>query len=147
MVNLYPSPKSHRFSLIRAYTIKLRTFALHDCNSTVEDSNVCALKWYTLLKPASVEFVIQILKKAAKLASEAEARRREAWAGAQRGQLAWAGAQRGQLAFPQPRDAWGVRGAEPPAVRIVLGFHLYKYLCKPQEISISIVNLLRSVTT
>jgi hypothetical protein len=31
-----------------------------------------------------VEFVIQILKKAAKLASEAEARRREAWAGAQR---------------------------------------------------------------
>jgi hypothetical protein len=29
-----------------------------------------------------VEFVIQILKKAAKLASEAEARRREAWAGA-----------------------------------------------------------------
>ena len=55
-----------------------------------------------------VEFVIQILKKAAKLASEAEARRR---------------------------------------VRIVLGFHLYKYLCKPQEISISIVNLLRSVTT
>jgi hypothetical protein len=28
-----------------------------------------------------VEFVIQILKKAAKLASEAEARRREAWAG------------------------------------------------------------------
>jgi hypothetical protein len=63
------------------------------------------------------------------LASEAEARRREAWAGAQRG----------QLAFPRPRDAW--------AVRIVLGFHLYKYLCKPQEISISIVNLLRSVTT
>jgi hypothetical protein len=67
-----------------------------------------------------VEFVIQILKKAVKLASEAEARR---------------------------RDAWGVRGAEPPAVRIVLGFHLYKYLCKPQEITISIVNLLRSVTT
>jgi hypothetical protein len=29
-----------------------------------------------------IEFVIQILKKAAKLASEAEARRREAWAGA-----------------------------------------------------------------
>jgi hypothetical protein len=28
-----------------------------------------------------VEFVIQILKKTAKLASEAEARRREAWAG------------------------------------------------------------------
>jgi hypothetical protein len=28
-----------------------------------------------------VEFVIQILKKAAKLASEAEARRREAWYG------------------------------------------------------------------
>jgi hypothetical protein len=27
---------------------------------------------------------------------------------------AWAGAQRGQLAFPRPRDAWGVRGAEPP---------------------------------
>lgn len=63
------------------------------------------------LKVEFVEFVIQILKKAAKLASE----------------------------------------AEPPAVRIVfllvLGFHLYKYLCKPQEISISIVNLLRSVTT
>lgn len=72
------------------------------------------------LKVEFVEFVIQILKKAAKLVSEAEARR---------------------------RDAWGVRGAEPPAVRIVLGFHLYKYLCKPQEISISIVNLLRSVTT
>jgi hypothetical protein len=66
------------------------------------------------LKVEFVEFVIQILKKAAKLASEAEACSREAWAG---------------------------------AVRIVLGFHLYKYLCKPQEISISIVNLLRSVTT
>jgi hypothetical protein len=65
------------------------------------------------LKVEFVEFVIQILKKAAKLASEAEARCREAWAGAQ----------------------------------IVLGFHLYKYLCKPQEITISIVNLLRSVTT
>jgi hypothetical protein len=89
------------------------------------------------LEGENVEFVIQILKKAAKLASEAEARRREAWAGAQRG----------QLAFPRPRDAWGVREAEPPAVRIVLGFHLYKYLCKPQEIPISIVNLLRSVTT
>jgi hypothetical protein len=38
----------------------------------------------------SVEFVIQILKKAAKLASEAEARRREAWAGAQ-GRLGGAG--------------------------------------------------------
>jgi hypothetical protein len=36
------------------------------------------------LKVEFVEFVIQILKKAAKLASEAEARRREAWAGAQR---------------------------------------------------------------
>jgi hypothetical protein len=80
------------------------------------------------LKVEFVEFAIQILKKAAKLASEAEARRREAWAGA------------------RPRDAWGV-GAEPPAVRIVLGFHLYKYLCKPQEIIISFVNLLRSVTT
>jgi hypothetical protein len=34
------------------------------------------------LKVKFVEFVIQILKKAAKLASEAEARRREAWAGA-----------------------------------------------------------------
>jgi hypothetical protein len=32
----------------------------------------------------TVEFVIQILKKVAKLASEAEARRRKAWAGAQR---------------------------------------------------------------
>jgi hypothetical protein len=31
----------------------------------------------------SVEFVIQILKKVVKLASEAEARRREAWARAQ----------------------------------------------------------------
>ena len=41
------------------------------------------------LKVEFVEFVIQILKKAAKLASEAEA-------------------------FPRPRDAWGVRGAEPP---------------------------------
>jgi hypothetical protein len=60
----------------------------------------------------AVEFVIQILKKAAKLASEAEARRRE-----------------------------------EISISIVLGFHLYKYLCKPQEISISIVNLLRSVTT
>jgi hypothetical protein len=49
---------------------------------------------------ANVEFVIQILKKAAKLASEAEACRREAWAGAQRG----------QLAFPRPRDAWGGAG-------------------------------------
>jgi hypothetical protein len=71
-----------------------------------------------------VEFVIQILKKKAKLASEAEARRREAWA-----------------------DTWGGAGVEPPAVWIVLGFHLYKYLCKPQKISISIVNLLRSATT
>jgi predicted metal-dependent hydrolase len=62
------------------------------------------------LKVEFVEFVIQILKKTAKLASEAEARRREAWAGAQRG-----------------------------LVRIVLGFHLYKYLCKPQEISISLL--------
>jgi len=68
-----------------------------------------------MLSTEFVEFVIQILKKAAKLASEA--------------------------------DAWGMRGAEPPALRIVLGFHLYKYLCKPQEIIISIVNLLRSVTT
>ena len=34
------------------------------------------------LKVEFVEFVIQILKKAVKLASEAEARRREAWAGA-----------------------------------------------------------------
>jgi hypothetical protein len=52
----------------------------------------------------SVESVIQILKKAAKLASEAEARRREAWAGAQRG----------QLAFPRPRDAWGGAGGGAP---------------------------------
>jgi hypothetical protein len=85
----------------------------------------------------SVEFVIQILKKAAKLASEAEARRWEAWAGAQRG----------QLAFPRPRDAWGVRGGGPPPGRLGFWFNLDKYLCKPQEISISIVNLLRSVTT
>jgi hypothetical protein len=34
------------------------------------------------LKVEFVEFVIQILKNAAKLASEVEARRREAWAGA-----------------------------------------------------------------
>jgi hypothetical protein len=33
------------------------------------------------LKVEFVEFVIQILKKAAKLVSEAEARRQEAWAG------------------------------------------------------------------
>jgi hypothetical protein len=59
------------------------------------------------LKVEFVEFVIQILKKAAKLASE------------------------GICYY----DAF------------VLGFHLYKYLCKPQEIAISIVNLLRSVTT
>jgi hypothetical protein len=55
-----------------------------------------------------VEFVIQILKKTTKLASEAEARHR--------------------------------------MVRIVsllvLGFHLYKYLFKPQKIIISFVNLL-----
>lgn len=56
------------------------------------------------LKVEFVEFVIQILKKAAKLASEAKR-------------------------------------------RIVLGFHLYKYLCKPQEIIISIVNLMRFVNT
>jgi hypothetical protein len=73
------------------------------------------------LKVEFVEFVIQILKKAAKLAS--------------------------LRSGPRPRDAWGVRGAESLAVRIVLGFHLYKYLCKPQEITISIINLLRSVTT
>jgi hypothetical protein len=54
-----------------------------------------------------VEFVIQILKNAAKLASEAEARRREAWAGAQRG----------QLAFPRPRDAWGGAGGGGGAAR------------------------------
>jgi len=48
------------------------------------------------LKVEFVEFVIQILKKAAKLASEAEARRREAWA------------------FPRPRDAWGCGGRSPP---------------------------------
>jgi hypothetical protein len=47
-----------------------------------------------------VEFVIQILKKAAKLASEAEARRREAWTGAQRC----------QMAFLRLRDAWGCGG-------------------------------------
>jgi hypothetical protein len=69
------------------------------------------------LKVEFVEFVIQILKKAAKLVSEAEARRQEAWAGAQIVSL------------------------------LVLGFHLYKYLCKPQEIIISFVNLLRSITT
>ena len=33
-----------------------------------------------MIQMRAVEFVIQILKKAAKLASEAEARRREAWA-------------------------------------------------------------------
>jgi hypothetical protein len=36
------------------------------------------------LKVEFVEFVIQILKKMAKMASKAEARHREAWAGAQR---------------------------------------------------------------
>jgi hypothetical protein len=40
------------------------------------------------LKVEFVEFVIQILKKAAKLASEAEVRRREAWA---QGRLGGAG--------------------------------------------------------
>jgi hypothetical protein len=59
------------------------------------------------LKVEFVEFVIQILKKAAKLASEAEARRREAWARAQRG----------QLAFPRPRDAWGGAGGGAPPPR------------------------------
>jgi hypothetical protein len=48
--------------------------------------------------------VIQTLKKAAKLASEAKARCRE--------------------------HLWIVS-------LLVLGFHLYKYLCKPQEIIIS----------
>jgi hypothetical protein len=57
-----------------------------------------------------VEFVIQILKKAVKLAS------------------------------PSP-GGWGCGGGAP-VVRIVLVFHLYKYLYKPQEIIISIVNLL-----
>jgi hypothetical protein len=62
------------------------------------------------LKVEFVEFVIQILKKAAKLASEAEARRGEAWAGAQRygsfptaqGRLGGArgGAPRGTDCFP-----------------------------------------------
>jgi hypothetical protein len=55
------------------------------------------------LKVEFGEFVIQILKKATKLASEAEVRRREAWAGAQRG----------QLAFPWPRDACGCGGQSP----------------------------------
>jgi hypothetical protein len=45
----------------------------------------------------------------------------------------------------------GGGGGPPPGVRmvsqLVLGFHLYKYLCKSQEIIISIINLLRSVTT
>jgi hypothetical protein len=63
------------------------------------------------LKVEFVEFVIQILKKAAKLASL--------------------------------RSGHMVRIVS----LLVLGFHLYKYLCKPQEIIISIVNLLRSVTT
>jgi hypothetical protein len=85
-----------------------------------------------------VEFVIQILKKATKLASEAEARRREP----SRGPGTPGGAGGGRAG-----GGGGGGGAPPPAVRIVLGFHLYKYLCKPQEISISIVNLLRSVTT
>ena len=65
------------------------------------------------LKVEFVEFVIQIQKKAAGLASEAEARRREAWAGTDRFLLG-------------------------------LGFHLYKYLCKPQEIKNQVVSLLRS---
>jgi len=65
----------------------------------------------------AVEFVIQIQKKAAGLASEAEAHRREAWAGTDRFLLG-------------------------------LGFHLYKYLCKPQEIKKNqVVSLLRSKKT
>lgn len=66
----------------------------------------------------SVEFVIQILKKVVKLASEAEARHREVWA-----------------------TRLGVRSL------LSLGFHLYKYFYKPHEIVISIVNLLQSVNT
>jgi hypothetical protein len=50
------------------------------------------------LKVEFVEFVIQILKKAAKLASEVEARR-------------W------ELAFPWPRDAWGCGGGALPRYR------------------------------
>jgi hypothetical protein len=45
-----------------------------------------------------VEFVIQIMKKAAKLASEAEARRREAWAA--QGRLGCGGSPRGTNRFP-----------------------------------------------
>jgi hypothetical protein len=69
-----------------------------------------------------VEFVIQILKKAAKLASEAETRRREAWAGAQRG----------QLAFPRPRDAWGVGGGgAPPRPLVLAAGDIYLYCKSP----------------
>ena len=64
------------------------------------------------LKVEFVEFVIQILKKAVKLASEAR-----------------------PTGLPAAQGRLGVCG------------DLYKYLCKPQEIIISIVNLLRSVTT
>jgi hypothetical protein len=53
--------------------------------------------------------------------------------------------------LPTAQGRLGGAGGGAPAVRIVsllvLGFHLYKYLCKLQEIIISFVNLLRSVTT
>jgi len=49
------------------------------------------------LKVEFIEFVIQIQKKAAGLASEAEARRREAWAGAKRRQPAHQPVSQGRL--------------------------------------------------
>jgi hypothetical protein len=54
------------------YIYRHRTLTLIDSSPTV----VPPSHTYSL----TVEFVIQILKKAAKLASKAEARRREAWA-------------------------------------------------------------------
>ena len=61
------------------------------------------------LKVEFVEFVIQILKKAAKLASEAEAHRREA-----------------------------KFGSEADRFLLTLGFRLYKLTCNPHEIVTSL---------
>jgi hypothetical protein len=52
-----------------------------------------------------VDFMIQILKKMAKLASEAEAHCQEAWDGAWRCKLTFG---------PQPRDTWGAGGSVSP---------------------------------
>ena len=85
------------------------------------------------LKVEFVEFVIQILKKVAKLVSEAEARRRRL------------GPERSEPTGLQPAAQGrlgGCGGAKPPRGTdrslLGLGFHLYKYLCKPQEIIVSL---------